>query len=37
VNAVLGGSDPFDELTMVDDDHTSRVEEPAQERFPAPV
>ena len=34
VNAVLGGEDPFDELTMVDDDHTPRAEEPAQERIP---
>src|SRR5919206_4381941 len=33
VNAVLRGDDPFDELTMVDDDgHAPRVEEPAQEK-----
>jgi len=37
VNAVLGGNDPFDELTMVDDDRPPRVEEPAQERVPAPA
>ncbi|HJT96127.1 MAG TPA: cation:dicarboxylase symporter family transporter [Mycobacterium sp.] len=37
VNAVLGGEDPFDELTMVDDDHTPRAEEPAQERVPVPA
>jgi aerobic C4-dicarboxylate transport protein len=37
VNAVLGGEDPFDELTMVDDDHTPRTEEPEQERIPAPA
>jgi aerobic C4-dicarboxylate transport protein len=37
VNAVLGGNDPFDELTMVDDDRAPRVEEPAQERVPAPA
>jgi aerobic C4-dicarboxylate transport protein len=37
VNAVLGGEDPFDELTMVDDDHTPRAEEPEQERIPAPA
>ena len=36
VNAVLGGEDPFDELTMVDDDRTPRAEEPAQERVPVP-
>jgi len=35
VNAVLGGEDPFDELTMVDDDRTPRAEEPAQEKVPA--
>jgi aerobic C4-dicarboxylate transport protein len=34
VNAVLGGEDPFDELTMVDDDHSPRAEEPAQEKVP---
>ncbi len=34
VNAVLGGEDPFDELTMVDDDHSPRGEEPAQEKVP---
>jgi aerobic C4-dicarboxylate transport protein len=37
VDAVLRGDDPFDELTMVDDDHAPRVAEPAQERIPAPV
>jgi len=37
VNAVLGGEDPFDELTMVDDDRTPRAEEPAQQRIPAPA
>ncbi len=31
VDAVLRGDDPFDELTMVDDDHgATRGEEPAQ-------
>ncbi len=35
VNAVLRGDDPFDELTMVDDDgHAPRAEEPAQEKVP---
>jgi aerobic C4-dicarboxylate transport protein len=37
VDAVLSGDDPFDELTMVDDDHDSRAEEPPQERIPAPA
>ena len=37
VNAVLGGSDPFDELTMVDDDRAARAEEPVQERIPVPA
>jgi aerobic C4-dicarboxylate transport protein len=37
VTAVLGGEDPFDELTMVDDDRTPRAEEPTQERIPAPA
>jgi aerobic C4-dicarboxylate transport protein len=37
VNAVLAGDDPFDELTMVDNDHAPRAEEPAQERVPVPV
>jgi aerobic C4-dicarboxylate transport protein len=37
VNAVLGGEDPFDELTMVDDDHSPRAEEPAQEKVPVPA
>jgi aerobic C4-dicarboxylate transport protein len=37
VNTVLRGDDPFDELTMVDDDHPQRAEEPAQERVPAPA
>jgi len=37
VNAVLGGLDPFDELTMVDDDRTPGAEEPAQQRIPAPA
>ena len=36
VNTVLRGDDPFDELTMVDDDHATRAEEPAQERCPCP-
>jgi aerobic C4-dicarboxylate transport protein len=34
VNAVLGGKDPFDELTMVDDDRTPHAEEQVQERIP---
>lgn len=37
VNTVLRGDDPFDELTMVDDDHAPRAAEPAQERVPASV
>jgi aerobic C4-dicarboxylate transport protein len=37
VNAVLGGEDPFDELTMVDDDRTPHAAEPTQERAPVPV
>ncbi|BBX68698.1 cation:dicarboxylate symporter family transporter [Mycolicibacterium psychrotolerans] len=37
VDAVLAGRDPFDELTMLDDDHGSRVQEPQQEKFPAAV
>ena len=40
VNSVLAGSDPFDELTMVDDPHGSgaaRVDEPAQVKAPAAV
>jgi aerobic C4-dicarboxylate transport protein len=36
-NAVLAGDDPFDELTMVDNDHAQRAEEAAQERVPLPV
>jgi aerobic C4-dicarboxylate transport protein len=35
VTSVLNGSDPFDELTMLDDDRTPRAEEPAQEKIPA--
>jgi aerobic C4-dicarboxylate transport protein len=37
VDAVLGGEDPFDELTMVDDDRRSHAEEPVQERVPVPA
>jgi aerobic C4-dicarboxylate transport protein len=37
VKAVLGGQDPFDELTMVDDDRTPHAEEPVQERVPVPA
>ena len=37
VNAVLGGSDPFDELTMVDDHRTPHAEAPVQERIPVPA
>jgi aerobic C4-dicarboxylate transport protein len=37
VKAVLGGEDPFDELTMVDDDRTPHAAEPAQERVAVPV
>jgi aerobic C4-dicarboxylate transport protein len=37
VDTVLRGDDPFDELTMVDDDHAPRAEEPAQEKVPAPA
>ncbi|KGI69539.1 cation:dicarboxylase symporter family transporter [Mycolicibacterium rufum] len=37
VTAVLAGKDPFDELTMLDDDHGSRVQEPQQEKAPAAV
>ena len=36
VNAVLGGEDPFDELTMVDD-HAPSAEEPVKERVPVPA
>ena len=36
VNAVLGGKDPFDELTMVDD-HAPSAEEPVKERVPVPA
>jgi aerobic C4-dicarboxylate transport protein len=34
VDNVLSGKDPFDELTMIDDQEP-RAEEPAQERIPA--
>ena len=34
VNAVLSGNDPFDEVTMLDDDDP-RAEEPTQEKIPA--
>jgi len=37
VNTVLGGSDPFDELTMVDDYRTPHAEAPVQERIPVPA
>ena len=37
VDDVLAGRDPFDELTMVDDGHGSRVQEPQQEKAPAAV
>ena len=47
VDSVLRGDDPFDELTMVDDDHGAapaatsgsgpRAAEPAQEKLPAPA
>jgi aerobic C4-dicarboxylate transport protein len=37
VSAVLAGRDPFDELTMLDDDHGSRAQEPQQEKIPAAV
>jgi aerobic C4-dicarboxylate transport protein len=46
VDTVLRGDDPFDELTMIDDDHGAgpatsgsapRAEGPAQERVPAPA
>jgi aerobic C4-dicarboxylate transport protein len=37
VKAVLGGQDPFDELTMVDDDHAPHAAEPAQERGTVPA
>src|SRR4029079_12641232 len=46
VDSVLRGDDPFDELTMIDDDHGAapatsgappRAEGPAQERVPAPA
>jgi aerobic C4-dicarboxylate transport protein len=36
VESVLRGDDPFDELTMVDDDHEPRAEEPAQEKVHRP-
>jgi aerobic C4-dicarboxylate transport protein len=34
VNAVLSGNDPFDEVTMLDDEDP-RAEEPTQEKIPA--
>ena len=34
VDSVLRGDDPFDELTMIDDDHAPRAEEPAQQKVP---
>ena len=37
VDSVLRGDDPFDELTMLDDDHAPRADEPAQERVPVPA
>ena len=40
VDAVLAGRDPFDEVTMLDDSHTtqtSHVDEPAQAKVPAAV
>ena len=37
VKAVLAGQDPFDELTMVDDDRNPHAAEPAQERVPVPA
>jgi aerobic C4-dicarboxylate transport protein len=36
-NAVLGGPDPFDELTMVDDHRTPYAEAPVQVRIPVPA
>ena len=40
VDAVLAGRDPFDEITMLNDSHTtqtSHVDEPAQAKVPAAV
>ena len=37
MDAVLAGKDPFDELTMLDDDHGPRADEPAQVKDPAAV
>jgi aerobic C4-dicarboxylate transport protein len=37
VDAVLRGDDPFDELTMVDDDHARLAEEPASKQVPVPA
>ncbi len=37
VDNVLAGNDPFDELTMLDDDHGPRVDEPTQVNDPAKV
>ena len=37
VEAVLRGDDPFDELTMVDDDHGRVGEEPTGKRVPEPA
>ncbi|OFJ55094.1 cation:dicarboxylate symporter family transporter [Mycolicibacterium grossiae] len=37
VDAVLRGDDPFDELTMVDDDHGRVDEEPTGKRVPEPA
>ncbi|GAC1395686.1 MAG: hypothetical protein NVS4B6_01960 [Mycobacterium sp.] len=37
VNAVLNGKAPFDELIMIDDDHTPHAAGPEQERAPVPA
>ena len=37
VDEVLRGDDPFNELTMVDDDHGTRDEETPRDRVPAPA
>jgi aerobic C4-dicarboxylate transport protein len=37
VDEVLRGDDPFNELTMVDDDHGTRDEETPKDRVPAPA
>ena len=37
MNTVLAGENPFDELTMLDNDHVSRADQPPQENVPTTV